>query len=133
MKNQSTIETETRGGSCAPVTGSAAVEREKREWWAVADDDVRRVTGYSCAPNNPDMWWCPSVGYSMSEKHHLFENERDAIDKLISELERKIVVATDNIEALRLRRQNAELCESAGREKASASGKTQCAPSDSQQ
>lgn len=36
MKNQSTIETETRGGSCDPVTGSAAVEREKRVWWAVA-------------------------------------------------------------------------------------------------
>ena len=30
MKNQSTIETETRGGSCDPVTGSAAVEREAR-------------------------------------------------------------------------------------------------------
>jgi hypothetical protein len=107
MKNQSTIETETRGGSCAPVTGSAAVEREKREWWAVADDDVRRVTGYSCAPTNPDMWWCPSVGYSMAEKHHLFETEREAIDKLIAELTRKIEVAKDNIEALKLRRQNA--------------------------
>lgn len=30
MKNQSTIETETRGGSCAPVTGSApALNREQ--------------------------------------------------------------------------------------------------------
>lgn len=99
MKNQSTIETETRGGSCA-----AAVECEKREWWAVANDDVRRVTGYSCAPNNPDMWWCPSVGYSMAEKHHLFETECEAIDKLIAELTRKIEVATDNIEALKLKR-----------------------------
>ena len=93
--------------SFAPVTGSAAVEREKRQWWAVADDDVRIVTGYSCAPTNPDMWWCPAVGYSMSEKHHLFETERVAIDKLIAELTRKIEVATDNIEALKLRRQNA--------------------------
>lgn len=91
-----------------PALCSAAVEREKREWWAVADDDVRRVTGYSCAPNNPDMWWCPSVGCSMSTKHHLFETEREAIDKLISELTREIEVAKDNIEALKRRRPNTQ-------------------------
>ncbi len=82
---------------------ATAETREQRKWWAVADDDVRQVVGYSCRPNNPEMWWCPSVGYSMAEKHHLFETEREAVEKLISELERRIVVAKDNIGALRLR------------------------------
>jgi hypothetical protein len=50
------------------------------------------------------MWWCPGVGYSLSEKHHLFETEREAIDKLIADLKRKIAVARDNIEALKRRR-----------------------------
>ena len=45
----------------AAARGSAAVERKKRQWWAVADGDVREVTGYSCAPSNPDMWWCPEL------------------------------------------------------------------------
>lgn len=44
----------------------------------------------------------------MAEKHYLFETEREAIDKLISELERRIVVAKDNIEALTLRKRHTE-------------------------
>lgn len=85
---------------------SVTTEREKREWWAVADDDVVLVTGYSCAPANPDMWWCPRIGLSMCDKHHLFNTEHEAIDKLIAELTRKIEVAKDNIEALKLRRRS---------------------------
>ena len=98
--------TESAPRRFAPVIGSAAVEREHRKWWAVADDDVRLVTGYSCAPTNQDMWWCPTVGYSMSENHHLFETEGEAIDNLIAELERKIEASKDNIESLKRRRQN---------------------------
>lgn len=77
--------------------------REKREWFAVVDGDVRRVTGYTCAPNHPQTWWCPSAGYSMNEGHHLFETEREALVKCIGELERKVLVTKDSIEALKLR------------------------------
>jgi hypothetical protein len=108
MNNQSTLETETRGGSCAPVTGSAAVEREKRQWWAIDtdDDDVKQVTGYSCAPNSPTYWWIPQLGASMPVGFLLFDTEREALGKAIEKLERKISVAQDNIEALKRRRQN---------------------------
>lgn len=84
----------------------ATIEREKREWWAVADDDVTLVTGYSCAPANPDMWWCPKVGLSMNENYHLFKTEHEAIDKLIDDLRRRIFRAKDNIEALKLRKRS---------------------------
>lgn len=83
-----------------------SIEREKRKWWAVTDGDVREVTGYSCSPNNKDMWWCPDIGISCTEGHHLFETEKQAIDKLIENLTRVIEVSADNIEALKLRRRN---------------------------
>lgn len=71
----------------------AAHKRETREWWAVTDmHDVVRVTGFSCAPNSPTTWWVPSLGYSMSEKHHLFEKERDALEQAMREL----VIISDN-------------------------------------
>ncbi len=79
-------------------------EREKREWWAVVDDSVRRVTGYSCAPNNPDMWWCPDVRYSMTEGHHLFATEAAALDRLLDELRKRRIEMEEIIVALRVRR-----------------------------
>ncbi len=78
--------------------------REKRQWWAVHDNSVIRVTGFSCAPLNPDMWWCPEVGFSMSEKHHLFTTEAAALDKLITELERRATEFSEMVVANRLRR-----------------------------
>ncbi len=56
-------------------------QREQRKWWYVnadSDEPVRRVLGYSCAPDHPDCWWCPSVGVSASEGHHLFESKLEA-------------------------------------------------------
>lgn len=79
-------------------------DRESREWWAVADDDVIRVTGYSCAPSSPNVWWCPKAGYSMTEGHHLFNTEIEAVNKLIDELRKRIEVAHDNVQALELRK-----------------------------
>lgn len=80
-----------------------STERVKKEWWAVVDGGVTRVTGYSCAPNNPDMWWCPSVGYSMSEKHHLFERECDALRKAVAEAEREAMKWTEIVKKLKAR------------------------------
>lgn len=94
----------------SPAPCSAAVEREKRNWWAIDyDDDVKFVTGYSCAPNSPTYWWIPQLGSSMAVGFHLFETEASALDKAIEKLERKISVAQDNIEALKRRRQNQSL------------------------
>lgn len=103
-----TVETAEAQPGCASVNGSAAVEREKRQWWAIDsdDDDVKLVTGYSCAPNSPTYWWIPQLGSSMAVGFHLFETERAALDKAIEKLERKTTVAQDNIEALKRRRQN---------------------------
>ena len=66
---------------CAASTSSAPspTERLKKEWWAHDHGDVVRVTGYSCAPANPEVWWCPGIGYSCSEGHHLFETEAEAL------------------------------------------------------
>lgn len=102
-------ETEKAQGAFDAASGSAAVEREKRKWWVVADRDVRQVTGYSCAPNHRDMWWCPEVGFTGSERHHLFETEADALDKALSELRQEAKTILDRIDALRIRRQNADI------------------------
>jgi hypothetical protein len=80
--------------------------REKRQWWAVADGDVREVTGYSCAPNNPDVWWCPEVGFSGAEGHHLFETRDEAFGKAIVESERDLTALQKRIEGLKRRRPN---------------------------
>lgn len=61
-------------------------KREVRQWWAVHHETVLQVAGYSCAPTNPDIWWCPQVGYSLTERHHLFPTELEALAKLHGEL-----------------------------------------------
>lgn len=66
-------------------------KRETKEFWAVVDGSVMRVTGYSCKPAN-DYWWCPAAGYSMQDGHHLFDTERKALDVAISEVEKEIEV-----------------------------------------
>lgn len=78
--------------------------REQREWWAVADDGVYFVIGYSCAPQHPQLWWCPKVGYSLSEEKHLFKTEWEAIDKLVEELTEEIRLYQEKVEALKSRR-----------------------------
>lgn len=81
-------------------------QREHRKWWAITDSDVVQVTGYSCGPTNPDMWWCPKVGFSGAEGCHLFETEGEAIDRLIANLTHRIDEARANIEALQLRKKD---------------------------
>jgi hypothetical protein len=92
----------------APVAGSTKTPRETRQWWAVHEGSVLHVTGYTCAPNNPGMWWCPQIGNSCSEGHHLFATEAEAIDKMISELERLAEETQERLTAFRLRRSNTQ-------------------------
>lgn len=75
-------------------------EREKRFFHAIRDDgEVLQVAGFAC-PNSPGYWWVPSLGYTMSEGHHLFDRERDAIEKSIRELSAKSEACTRQIRLL---------------------------------
>ena len=76
-------------------------EREKRKWWSVVDSDVREVTGYSCAPTNPDLWWCPEVGYTLKEGYSLFDNRHKAFVKAIKSLETDIAKLQGKLDALK--------------------------------
>lgn len=65
-------------------------EREKRDWWIVLEGyAVEHLTGYTCAPNNPDMWWFPQpqAGFSTSKVFSVESNAvRAAIEALDSQL-----------------------------------------------
>jgi hypothetical protein len=60
--------------------------REIRLWWAVHEGAVVRTKGYSCAPANPKSWWCPGIGFTMTEGFHLFKNKTRAVQRAIAEL-----------------------------------------------
>ena len=64
-------------------------KREEKMWWVYCDGYVSKEKGFSCAPNSPDMWWIPSVGYSMSECGNLFESKKEALEKGVTELEKQ--------------------------------------------
>lgn len=81
MKNQSTIETETRGGSCAPVTGSAPALN--REQIAILDHTEHRAARGLYCGGGPDMdalvaaglmqsagraAWCPDEYFRITGK-----------------------------------------------------------------
>lgn len=78
--------------------------RESKKWWAVVDGSVQLVTGYSCAPNNPGMWWCPEAGLTISEKHHLFNTELEAVEQSIREMVAESVKLSWLVDQLKKRR-----------------------------
>ena len=80
-------------------------KRESREFWAVTDDSrgVAFVTGYSCAPENPNLWWVPKLGYTLSEEHHLYPTEKEAIDKALENLHFEIGEANQILSKLEKR------------------------------
>lgn len=41
-----------------------ATDREHRTFWLNNDGVVVEAVGWSCAPDNPDCWWFPSLGFS---------------------------------------------------------------------
>lgn len=102
-----TSKTDKPAFACSALVREPVVtQRVVKEWWAVVDGGVMPVTGFSCGPSNPDMWWCPKVGLSMSEKHHLFENEPDAIRKAVAEAVREVVKWTEIVKKLNARLPN---------------------------
>lgn len=68
---------------------SMNVKRKSKKFWAVDDDRVRRVTGWSCEPNK-HVWWCPELGWSGTEEIHLFKTEMDALDAAIEGVEKAL-------------------------------------------
>jgi hypothetical protein len=60
-----------------------SIERESRKWWYSEDGCARDVVGYSCAPSSPESWWCPEVGYTLNERHHLFVTRPEAVKAAI--------------------------------------------------
>jgi len=63
-----------------------STEREKRAWWVVNDGRVLQAEGLSCAPDNPDCWWFPTVGYSLCEGHGAFQTREAAVAKALERL-----------------------------------------------
>jgi hypothetical protein len=78
--------------------------RIRKSWWAVCEGRVQKVVGYSCAPHSPESWWCPQLGFTLTEKHHLFENEKQAIDKAVKDLSDEAKVILLKIEQLSKRK-----------------------------
>lgn len=64
---------------------SMNVKRKSQKFWAVDDDRVRRVTGWSCEPKKY-LWWCPELGWTGIEGIHLFKTEMDALDVAIEKV-----------------------------------------------
>ncbi len=64
--------------------------RASKQWWVVHNHSTALRTGWSCAPSNPDCWWFPDIGYTVSENHHLFSTEKQATLKALGELQAQI-------------------------------------------
>lgn len=75
--------------------------RESKKFWAVRNGEPLQVTGYSCAPNNPDVWWFPELGYSKSLGYGVFEDKYAAIDYQIKISEKHHSELTEELKKLR--------------------------------
>jgi len=63
--------------------------RTKRHFWAITEQwTVVEVAGYST--QQPTMWWVPSLGFTMSIGHHLFDGEQDARRRARADLTARI-------------------------------------------
>lgn len=74
-------------------------KREQRQWWVSDDGIVKQVTGYSCAPANPEYWWCPAIGYSIPESK-LYTDRAAAVQAAADECRKQIGVWEERLVAL---------------------------------
>jgi hypothetical protein len=63
------------------ATNEPSRAREMRRWWYALDGRVGQVDGFDCRPDNPEVWWCPSLGLSLIEGAHLFPAANLAFEK----------------------------------------------------
>ncbi len=64
---------------------ATTTERKSKMFWVVEDSQVRYLKCWECT-GSEDLWWCPQAGFSGSSKHHFFDTEKTALEKLISSL-----------------------------------------------
>lgn len=89
------------------MTTPSTQERQSKQFWAVDDTwEVVFVTGYECPPND-DTWWVPELGYSLSDKYHLFATAREARTHAMDKLESNIADLQRALD--RLRREDTEV------------------------
>ena len=60
---------------------------EKQFWATTNQNSVKYVTGYGT--QHSDVWWVPTLGYSMTEKYSLFLSEEAAKAKVRSDIAKK--------------------------------------------
>ena len=75
--------------------------RESKQFWTVRNGDPLQVTGYSCAPNNPDLWWFPDLGFSQHIGYGVFNDQRSAIEYRIKVAEKEHSKLADELKKLR--------------------------------
>jgi hypothetical protein len=65
-------------------------ERKSKQWWAIDDFwNIKLVTGFECPPD-PDHWWVPELGYTLTVGHHLFNTSRAARRMAMTKLKSNI-------------------------------------------
>lgn len=66
-------------------------DRMSRVWWIIEQGEVRTVTGFEAKHHyQKGMWWCPEIGFTLTEHYDLFETEEAALRKLIGDLKVEI-------------------------------------------
>lgn len=75
--------------------------RESRQFWSVTEYGVECVTGYACA--NPELWWCPEVGYTLTKEVSLFNTQKEALSAAIIMTRKEYVTAFNKLQDLELR------------------------------
>lgn len=78
-------------------------ERENRMFWVYDSESntVIETRGYSCAPNNPHMWWFPQVGFSGHEGHWCFQTKSEAIAAGVKKCEEALETAQKRLEQMK--------------------------------
>ncbi len=63
--------------------------RTEKQFFAITEwNTIQVVTGLSTQHSN--IWWVPSLGFSMTEGYSIFSSENEAKNKLKSDIRAKI-------------------------------------------
>lgn len=71
------------------------MERKKRKFWVVGpeSDRVREAIGEETQYS--DVWWFPTIGYSLTGGVQAFDDEKSAKDALRAKLNKRIAEARE--------------------------------------
>lgn len=65
-------------------------ERKSRIFYAIDDNEIKKVTGYETIADK-DAWWCPELGSSLWIGHQLFDTYAEAKIELIKDIDKHII------------------------------------------